>query len=96
MKTEVSITMETDKTICDGHTCIAKYLIAGIGIMAAKKKPQAFVMDVKVMLGPTSRRVDVTPSLMDVFFILSSFSKKASPMTNMSSTPKPRTRNGRT
>lgn len=66
-------------------------------MMAARKNPDEFVMEVRVILGPTLRRVPEMSVLMGVCrSALLSSSKKVSAITNMSSTPNPRTRNGST
>ena len=66
-------------------------------MMAARKNPDELVIEVRVMLGPTLRRVLEMSVLMGVDrSALPSSSKKASAITNISSTPNPRTRNGRT
>ena len=75
---------------------MAKVLMAGMGMMAARKKPQALVMEVRVMLGPTWRMLAIIRRFSEDSFIASSITKKASPMTNISSTPKPSTKKGST
>ena len=76
-------------------TCMAKFLMAGIGITAERRNPAALVIDVSVTLGPTTRIVVLRRVLMPTSRPMwCSISKKASPITNISSTPIPRTRNG--
>lgn len=70
--------------------------MAGIGMKAARKNPDEFVIDVRVILGPTLRRVLAMRDLIDMCCSFASNSKNASAITNMSSTPNPRTRNGST
>ena len=70
--------------------------MAGMGMMAARKKPQALVIEVRVMFGPTCRMLAMIRCFSEEPFIASSITKKASPMTNMSSTPNPSTRKGST
>jgi len=66
-------------------------------MIAARKNPEEFVIDVSVILGPTLRNVFDMSVLMGVCgSALLSSSKNSSAMTNMSSTPNPRTRNGST
>jgi len=78
-------------------TCSANALIAGIGMIAARKNPEEFVIDVRVILGPTLRKVFDMSVLIGVYgSALLSSSKNSSAITNMSSTPNPRTRNGST
>ena len=82
------------------RTCKEKVLMAGIGMSVARKNPHELVMEVSVIFGPTLRSVSVILFFSEISsgldFNKSSSSKNESPMTNMSSTPSPRTRNGRT
>ena len=74
---------------------MAKFLIAGIGIIAERKNPAALVIVVSVTLGPTTRSVVLRRVLMPTSRPRRcSTSKKSLPITNISSTPIPRTRNG--
>ena len=74
---------------------MAKFLIAGIGITAERKNPAALVIVVSVTLGPTTRSVVLRSVLMPTSRPRRcSTSKKSLPITNISSTPIPRTRNG--
>lgn len=71
--------------------------MAGMGIMAARKNPDELVIDVRVILGPTLRSVlEMSVAIGVCRFALPSSSKNASAITNISSTPNPRTRNGST
>lgn len=66
-------------------------------MIAARKNPDEFVIEVRVMLGPTLRRVLEISVLIGVRrSALLSSSKNASAITNISSTPNPSTRNGST
>ena len=66
-------------------------------MIAARKNPEEFVIDVRVILGPTLRNVFDMSVLIGVYgSALLSSSKNSSAITNMSSTPNPSTRNGST
>jgi len=42
---------------------MAKFLIAGMGMMAESRKPAELVKEVRVILGPTARTVEINKFL---------------------------------